>query len=83
MGWPQQRLSKIPPSQICGIGPLRRQYALGQSTVRAWLLASDIQILYKILANVQLLAMQRETIIVTLPTKCQPCLPQFPSVKFQ
>ena len=83
MGWPQQRLYKMYPSQNRGIGPLRCQDDLGQSTGGAWVLASGTQILCKLLAYVRLSVMQGETIIVTLPTKCQPYLSQLPSVKFK
>ena len=83
MGWSQQRLYKIPPSQTRVIGPLRCWDALVQSTVDAWVLASGIQMLCKLLIDVWLSVMQGETITVTLPTKCQSYLPQLFSVKFR
>ena len=83
MGWAQQRLYEIPPSQTRGINPLRCRDVLGQSTVGAWVLASGIQIIYKLLADVRLSVLQGETIIVKLTTKCQPYLPQLPIVKLQ
>ena len=83
MRWPQQRLYKSLPSKTRGIGPLICRDALGQITVGAWVLASGIQIICKLLSDVRLLEMQGETIIVILPTKCQPYLPQLPSIKFQ
>ena len=83
MGWPQQRLHKSPRNHTCGIGPLKYQDDLGQSAVGAWVLASGIQIICKLLSDVRLLEMQGETIIVILPTKYQPYLPQLPSIKFQ
>ena len=83
MRWLHQRLHKSPRNHTCGIGPLKYQDDLGQSAVGAWVLASDIQIICKLLSDVRLLEMQGETIIVTLPTKCQPYLTELPSVKFQ
>ena len=83
MGWHQKRLYEIPPSQTCEIDRLRCRDALGQITVGAWVLALGIQILCKLLADVRLSVMQGETIIVTLPIKCTPYLPQLPRVKFQ
>ena len=83
MGWPQQRLYKSLPSKTRGIGPLICRDALGQITVGAWVLASGIQINCKLLADVPISAMQDETIILILPTKCQPYQPQLPIVKFQ
>ena len=83
MVWPQESLYKSPLNLTCGIGPLKYQDDLGQSAVGAWVLASDIQIICKLLSDVRLLEMQGETIIVILPTKCQTYLPQLPSIKFQ
>ena len=83
MGWPQQRIYKSPTNQNYGIGPLRCWDALGQSRVGDSVITSGIQILCKLFSDVRLLAMQVETILMTLPTKCQPCLPQLPSVKYR
>ena len=79
MGWPQQRLYKIPSSQTCGIGPLIFQNTLGQSTVGAYVLASGIQILCKMLAYVRISAMQGETIIVTPPKNANPIYLNYPA----
>ena len=83
MGCPWQRLYKSRPSQTHGIVPMGFWDALGQTTVSAWVLASGIQIICKLVADVRLSTMQGDTIIVTIPKKCQPYLPQLPSVKFK
>ena len=83
MGWNQKRIYKSPPSQTPGIGPPGCQDALVQIAVDAWVLVSGIQIICKLLVDLRLLAMQGETIIVTLTKKCQLYLPQPPNLKFQ
>ena len=83
MRWHQTCLYKTPPSQTRVIGTLRCQDALGKRTVGAWVLASGIQIICNLLADLWLLEMQGEIIIMTLPKIYRPYPPQMPSMKSQ